>query len=252
MSAATALAAGGSNTKAELETYQLTREAELRDEIVVLHMPLAKSISAYFARVAGQSDDLQQVGFEGLIKAVERFDPTLNVPFEAYARTMIAGEISHYLRDLAPPMRSPRWFRGLNKRLNQSRDSLIAKLHREPSLDELAQDMNVTVRGVREILRLREMYSTSPAIEDASIAATSTAMEAIKSQRYVSLHLPIEDRIVLDRALEKLADFERSVVHLFFYKDLTQTQIAHRLGSSQRRVSRILRSTLRKLKEDIR
>ena len=59
-------------------------------------------------------DDLTQVGYVGLIKAVEHFDPSMGVPFEAYARPMIAGEITHYLRDQAPVIKPPRWYRALN------------------------------------------------------------------------------------------------------------------------------------------
>ncbi len=77
-------------------------------------------------------------------------------------------------------------------------------------------------------------------------------VDAIKSARLQSFRLPVEDRIVLDKALEGLAEFERRVVELFFYKDLTQTEIARRLGFSQKHISRTLASTLRKLKEDLR
>ncbi len=235
----------------EFTEYAETRELELRDRLVLRHMPLVKSIAGHYAQGAGQRDDLEQVGCVGLIKAVERYDPALNVPFEAYARTVVSGEIFHYLRDLAPLLRVPRWYRTLNRRLHQSHDHLTVTLGREPTLEELADDMNITVDGVKEILRLRDSYNLM-SLSERPDGDNQPRFEAIKSTRHQTFRLPVEDRIVLDRALERLAEFERSVVELFFFKDLTQTEIARRLGFSQKHISRTLANTLRKLKEDLR
>jgi len=236
-------------TGAEFREYWATRSQALRDALVVRHMPLVRQISAQFARATTSRDDLEQVGYLGLIKAVERFDPGLGVPFEAYARTIVAGEISHYLRDLAPALRVPRWYRTLNKRLHTAHDRLTSRLQREPTIDELADEMNVTPDGVREIQRLRDSYNLASFSEDP--AAGSVRLDAIKSRRYQSFQLPVEDRIALDRAIERLAEVERNLIYLFFYKDLTQTEIARRLGYSQKHISRLLAQSLRKLKEEL-
>ncbi|MBV8339196.1 MAG: sigma-70 family RNA polymerase sigma factor, partial [Candidatus Eremiobacteraeota bacterium] len=216
------------------------------------HMPLVKSIAGHYAAGQAQRDDLEQVGCVGLIKAVERYDPTLGVPFEAYARTVVSGEIFHYLRDLAPVLRVPRWYRTLNRRLHESHDRLIVTLGRAPTHEELATDMNIRVEGVKEILRLRDTYNLMSLSERAEGTEGPPRLEAIRSSRHLTFRLPVEDRIVLDKALDRLADFERRVVDLFFYKDLTQTEIARRLGFSQKHISRTLATTLRKLKEDLR
>jgi RNA polymerase sigma-B factor len=216
-------------------------------------MGLVRSIVAHYApnQQKVQRDDLEQVGYVGLIKAVERYDPSLGVPFEAYARTVVSGEIFHYLRDLAPVLRVPRWYRTLNRRLHESHDRLAVNLGREPTEDELAADMNIEVDGVKEILRLRDSYNLM-SLSDRAEGEDQPRWSALRSTRHQTFRLPVEDRIVLDRAIERLAEFERSVVELFFYKDLTQTEIARRLGFSQKHISRTLASTLRKLKEDIR
>ncbi len=235
----------------EFTAYLADRSPELRDALIVRHMGLVNSIARHFAFDPGMREDLTQVGYVGLIKAVEQFDPTIGVPFEAYARPVISGEISHYLRDLAPTMRVPRWYRSLNKKLRDTRDLLIARLQREPTNDELAADMNITREGIDEILRLREAFnimSFSPADGQAGIEVRA---DVIKSQRHESFKLPIEDRIVLDMAIDKLAEFERRIVHLFFYMDLTQTEIAKRLGSTQRQISRSLARSLVKLRKDV-
>jgi RNA polymerase sigma-B factor len=238
-------------TAAEFADYWATRSRELRDGLVVAHMPLVRQIAQAFVRSVGTRDDLEQVGYVGLIKAVERFDPGLGVPFEAYARTVIAGEISHYLRDLAPILRVPRWYRTLNRRMHEAHDHLVGSLQREPSAEELAVEMNVTPEGVREIVRLRDSYNLASLSEERP-DAPGVKIDAIKSRRYLSFQLPVEDRIALDRAIERLAEVERNLIHLFFYKDLTQTEIARRLGFSQKHISRLLAQSLKKLKEDLR
>ena len=236
---------------ADFADYWATRSRDLRDGLVVRHMPLVRQIAQQFARVSGSRDDLEQVGYVGLIKAVERFDPAFGAPFDAYARTVISGEISHYLRDLAPLLRAPRWYRTLNRRMHEAHDRLTARLQREPTVEELADQMNVTPEGVHEIMRLRDSYNLASLSDDRS-AARAAHVESIKSRRYVSFQLPVEDRIAIDKAIERLAEVERDLIRLFFYKDLTQTEIARRLGFSQKHVSRLLEKSLRKLKEELR
>lgn len=235
---------------AKFAEYWATKSRELRDGLVVGFMPLVDQITQSFARTAGHRDDLKQVGYLGLIKAVERFDPGLGVPFEAYARTVISGEISHYLRDLAPTLRVPRWYRTLSRRMRDAHDKLTGSLLREPTVEELAEQMNVTPAGVREIIRLRDSYNLASLSEERSSEA-GVQIDAIKSRRYLTFQLPVEDRIALDRAIERLAQAERNLIHLFFYKDLTQTEIAKKLGFSQKHISRLLAQTLRKLREEL-
>jgi RNA polymerase sigma-B factor len=234
---------------AEFEAYRQNRSIENRDALILRYSPLVRSVAGHFGRALTERDDLEQVGYVGLIKAVERFDSSLGVPFEAYARTIVSGEISHYVRDLVPSMRVPRWYGNLNRRLHESRDRLESALQREPTIFELAEDMNVTPEGVREILQLRASYNLMSLTD--YTAEREPAIDRIRSRRYENFHLPVEDRIVLDRAIERLAAFERRVVDLFFYHDLTQTEIAKRLGFSQKHISRTLGAVLKKLKHEI-
>jgi RNA polymerase sigma-B factor len=241
----------GTTAGAEFIEYRLSRSLELRDSLVVQNMPLVKRVAAQHAWDPAMRDDLTQVGYVGLIKAVENFDPSLGVPFEAYARPMIAGEIAHYLRDQAPVIKPPRWYRGLNKRLHATRGELIARLQREPTLDELAEGMNVTREGVEEILKLRASYNLMSLDPAAESPAAQIDLDAIRSRRHLSFQLPIEDRVTLDTAIEQLADFEQRVIHLFFFMDLTQTEIAKQLGSTQRQISRVLARTLEKMRSRV-
>jgi len=232
----------------EFAAYARDRSIAQRDELVIRHMPLVKRVANHFATEPNLRDDLVQVGYVGLIKAVENFDPKLGVPFEAYARPMIAGEISHYLRDLAPVLRPPRWYRSLNRRLHETRERLLGELGREPTVEELATRMNMPVQGVEEILKLRASYNLMSLSANAESPEAHVRLDAIRSARQVSFQLPIEDRVTLDIALDQLATIERKIVYLFFFMDLTQTEIAQRVGSTQRQVSRILARTLQKMR----
>ncbi|MBV8365841.1 MAG: sigma-70 family RNA polymerase sigma factor [Candidatus Eremiobacteraeota bacterium] len=233
---------------AEFVQYREERSLDQRDALVLRHMPLVKRVAGHYARDPASRDDLTQVGYVGLIKAVENFDPTMGVPFEAYARPMIAGEIAHYLRDQAPVIRVPRWYRGLNAKLNATRDRLHEKLQREPTSEELADAMNVTREGLAELLKLRASGNPISLTQGSETTDGSIRLDAIRSPKLVSFQLPIEDRVTLDMALDQLAAFERRVVYLFFFQDLTQTEIAQQVGSSQRQISRVLAKTLQKMR----
>jgi RNA polymerase sigma factor (sigma-70 family) len=236
-------------TNDEFTAYLQTRSLELRDQLVVRFMPLVKRVAAHYARDPSMRDDLVQVGYVGLIKAVENFNPTLGVPFEAYARPTIAGEITHYLRDQAPIIKPPRWYQSLNMRLHEAREKLLAKLQREPTTEEIADAMNTTEDGVLEILKLRASYNLMSLTPNNEMPEAQVRLDAIRSRRQMSFQLPIEDRVTLDMALEQLADVEKRVIYLFFFMDLTQTEIAQRVGSTQRQVSRVLAKTLGKMRD---
>ena len=136
---------------------------ELRDRLVVVRTWALVKLHRFPLRAESgqaQRDDLEQVGFVGLIKAVERYDSKPRVPFEAYARTVVSGEIFHYLRDLAPLLRVPRWYRTLNRQLHESHDRLSRRpAARADRLDELATDMNVLAGRRQGNLRLRDSYN---------------------------------------------------------------------------------------------
>jgi RNA polymerase sigma-B factor len=118
-------------------------------------------------------------------------------------------------------------------------------LGRTPTLPEIAARMNLTDHGVLEILRAHNrsrVHSISDLVERQEIRR-----DVIAHQRYISFQLPVEDRIVLLKAVERLADLQRKVVYYLFYQDLTQSEVAKRLGVSQRHVSRVLAAALKRL-----
>lgn len=229
----------------QFRRYRRTADQQLRQELVCHYLPLAKKIARRYVRAGVPLDDLVQIGTIGLMNAVGSFDPGRGVRFEAYAYHHIAGEIRHYLRDAVEQVRAPRWVRKLYGELTDAVAELRQTLGRTPTLGEIAARMNLSESGVLEILRAHNrsrVHSISDLVDRQEVRR-----DVIAHQRYVSFQLPVEDRIVLLKAVERLADLQRKVVYYLFYQDLTQSEVAKRLGVSQRHVSRVLAAALKRL-----
>lgn len=224
--------------------------AELRANLIFQHIPLVESIARRFLfKSHGEPlEDLVQVGAIGLIKAVDRYNPAKQVQFNTFATHEITGEIRHYLRDKINLIKQPRWLHYLNYRVFSESEHLAQELGRFPSPKEIAERLNIEEDGVLAVLQINEMLSrrTLDEHEDNPFEALQSK---IRSRHLVSFQLPIEDKIVLSTAMQKLMDLERQVIYLFFYYDLTQSEIGKRVGLSQRSVSRVLEKGLHQLKE---
>ncbi len=225
--------------------YRRTQDKRLHQELVLAYLPLAQRIARRYLRAGVPLEDLVQIGTIGLINAVRTFDPGRGVKFETYAFHHIAGEIRHYLRDNLEPLRVPRWVRKLHGDLTGAVAGLQQELGRTPTVREIAARMNMSEEGVLQVLQAHNqtrVRSISDLNEDPEVR-----QDTIAHQRYVSLQLPIEDRIVLLEAMDCLAALQRQVVYYLFYQDLTQSEVAKRLGVSQRHVSRLLAGALRRM-----
>ena len=234
----------------QFHTYRRTQDKALQQTLVLRYLPLVHRIARRYVRPGAPLEDLVQIGSIGLIHAVTTFDPTRGVKFETYAFHHVAGEIRHFLRDGLEAVRAPRWVRKIYTELTAAVGRLQQELGRTPTLSEIARAMNMSEAGVHEVLdahsqiRVRSMTDMT---EEHDVRP-----DLIAHQRYVSLQLPVEDRIVLMQAMERLADLQRKVVYYLYYQDLTQSEVAQRLGVSQRHVSRLLAAALRHLAEPLR
>jgi len=225
--------------------YRQTRSTDLFEDLVCRFLPLVRKVAHRYVRPSVALEDLTQVGTIGLMHAVRNFDPDRGVRFEAYAFSHVSGHIRHYLRDDAGTVQVPRWARKLYGELTTAVADLQQELGRTPTHAEIAVRMNTTEKGVDEIIRAYD--STSVRSIDDVIAEAGVRREAITHQRYVSFQLPVEDRIVLLQAVERLADLQRKIVYYLFYMDLSHSEVAARLGISQRHVSRVLAAALKRL-----
>jgi RNA polymerase sigma-B factor len=232
------------DTLESFREYRRSRNAQQYQELVCRFLPLVQRIARRYVRPGVAAEDLEQIGTIGLMNAVTTFDPERGVRFETYAFHHIAGEIRHHLRDGAQSLRVPRWVQSLHASIMKTVGELQQRLGRTPTLQEIAQQMNMTEAGVLDVLRAREqsrVNSMTDLVDERELS------RELGPQRFVSFQLPIEDRIVLTQAIGRLADVQRKVLFYLFYRDMTQSETAKRLGVSQRHVSRLLASALRAL-----
>lgn len=217
-------------------------DPQLRNALAVRYLHLVPMLVRKF-HGKGEREDLIQVGYIGLLKAVDQFDPDLAARFQTYATHCITGELRHYLRDRVDVVRKPRWLRGLSRQVAAFIERHLHDKHRLPTIAEISSELNIEEDGVVELLK-----SKQPTSMDTGPESLQVAVERIKTRRYESFRLPVEDRIVLSESLEKLLEIERKIIYLFFYKDLNQRQIAGQLDLSPKKVSRVMQKGLDRLR----
>lgn len=230
--------------------YSTTRDPALRDKIIQASLSLVKRIAYGLARRSTDPvEDLIQVGSIGLIKAVDQFKPDAGAKFQTYATHLITGEIRHYLRDKTAMIRAPRELQELSFRINRLVQNLTAKLGREPSDTEIAFELQIPVARVNEayeVDRRRTLISLDQALSN-DAGSEQSLIDTLVDGRYQSNQIAKEDRFMLAEAIKHLRDGLREVVQLTFYEDLSQTEVARRLGISQMQVSRRLRAATAEL-----
>lgn len=199
-------------------------------------MGLAGYISRRYAH-RGAGDDVRQAAMIGLIKAVDRFDPTLGYTFTAFAGTTIEGELKRYLRDKTWVVRVPRSSKELHLMVRRATEVLAQRLHRSPKVDEIAEYLSVdrddVVRGL----------AASAAFDVGSIDAPIPGSDGQVSEVPSTDH-GFEQALnaeLISTLLERLPEREREIVRLRFFEDLSQAEIAEVFGISQMHVSRLLR-----------
>jgi RNA polymerase sigma-B factor len=215
-----------------------------RTTLIESHLPLARSLAGRFRDRGEPYEDLVQVGTEGLIKAVDRFDPERGVDFASYATPTVIGEIKRHFRDRGWAIRVPRRLQERRMAVSAATSRLQQDLGRSPTVAELAASLTLTEEDVLEALEAADAYSTLSF--DASRGDDDDALPALGAR--LGVHDPsleeVEQRESLRPALERLPERERQVVLLRFYGNRTQSQIGEELGMSQMHVSRLLARAL--------
>ena len=235
-----------------LRRYHLHGDLKARDQLITMYMPLVRSLARRYASRGEHFDDLVQVGAIGLIKAIDRFDLTRGVELTTYATPNIVGEIKRYFRDKGWSVRVPRGLQELNIRVNKVIDELTARLQRSPTIAEIAEAASSTPEEVLEALESSQAYNSislqaSPTNDPGDDEATLVDYLGGDEDAYDTM----EDRTMLAPGFAKLDSRERYILHLRFFEGLTQSQIASRVGISQMHVSRLIRRSLEKLRDEI-
>lgn len=218
-----------------IRDYLNARAPEALERIVRYGKPLVNYFASLYSP-GNRDEDLEQAGYEGLLKAVKRFDPAREVLFVTYASHCIIGEVRRELRRRSV-FKVPQWLTTLQAAVIRATDELLQENGTMPTLPEIAAKVNVSEAGIVE------------AMQAGALSLNEIDFNSIKSLRYESFKLPLEDLLTVRMALEKLGELPRKVLTLIFYQDMTQSQVAAQLGTNQRRVSRILNrglATMRK------
>lgn len=241
---------GERSNEAVLADYARTARPECMEQLVRANQALVHHVLKRFSYAEEPYEDLVQVGNLGLLKAARNFDPRRGTRFSTYATSMIDGEVRHFLRD-ALLLRRPRWAQQLYLQIRETADELTRTLGRAPGLDELADAMNLEPAGISEILSYSRRVQLSTWDEEFDEEASSIDRQAVRSRHYSSFSLPMEDRIALQAAVERLTGFQRELVELVFYREFTQKEVADALGCTTRKVGIELQRSLVRLRETL-
>lgn len=226
-------------------------DMDAREKLVMSHLNLVRFIANKFKNRGEPIDDLIQVGYLGLLKAIDRFDPSRGLEFTTFATPTIMGEIKRHFRDKGWSVRVPRRLQELSAKVNQATDTLTSQLQRSPTIAEIADYLDATVDEVLEAIESSSAYS-SVSLEAPSGADDDDTPSVI--DRYATEDSDLaftDDRIIIEEALASFSPRERDVIEMRFLKGMTQIEIAEKLGISQVQVSRLLRRTLKKIQDKI-
>ena len=213
------------NDKALLRRYHEHGDLAAREQLIEQYMSLVRSLARRYSYRGEQLEDLVQIGAIGLIKAIDRFDLDRGVELTTYATPNIIGEIKRHFRDKGWSVRVPRGLQELNVQLSRLVEQLTVQYGRSPTITELGKAAGVEEEEVLE------------------------ALESIGTEEHQ--YEVSEDRAVLAPGFRVLDERERKILHLRFFKGLTQSQIAQQVGISQMHVSRLIRRSLEKIRDEI-
>jgi RNA polymerase sigma-B factor len=221
-----------------------TGRRSVRNTLVERHIGFARHIAKRYRNRGVSDDDLNQIALLALVKAVDRFDPDYGAAFTAFAGRTIEGEIKRHFRDGAWSVRVPRSTKELHLMVRQATDDLHHELGHSPTVKDVAAHLDISTDAVVGALGAAAAYTSS------SLDAPGGADSETGQDR--SRHLAQNDerleaapnRVLVDQLIETLPDREQEIIRLRYFAELSQAEIAERVGVSQMHVSRLLRRSL--------
>lgn len=219
-----------------------------RDELVTRFLPLARKLARRYAGAREPFEDLLQVASLGLVKAIDRFDTVRGTAFSSFAVPTILGELKRYFRDLGWSVHVPRGAQELALKAEEAQQQLTARSGRPPSVNELAQYLELSVEDVLDALEAAGAHhstSLDAPREDPDGDSGSLADAFGEEDERFDL---VDASVTISASAHQLTPRQRRVLALRFIRDMTQTQIADEIGVSQMQVSRILRRALVRLR----
>lgn len=232
--------------------YRLTRDHRLRDRLFEAHRDIAEFFVRRYSGRGVPVDDLRQVAHLTLVRAIERFDPEQNVEFSTFAGRTIEGELKRYFRDRTWTVRPPRRAQELHLAVRRTAEELSQRFGRLPSVHEIAAELAEPLEAVLDAIEVGLAHNTASFDQpDAGDERPSVVREGEVMAHADPGFEQVDRRLVVQELLDHLSDRDRIVLELRFFDNLTQEEIAGRLGISQSYLSRILRRVLIDLRDDV-
>ncbi|MET8119414.1 RNA polymerase sigma factor SigF [Micromonospora sp. NPDC005189] len=225
------------------------RRPALRDRAIEAWLPLARHLARRYAGRGASDDDLTQTASVGLIKAVDNFDPSRGVDFTGYAIPTIIGEIKRYFRDRTWSVRVPRRLQELRLSISAANSALTQTLGRSPTVADVASYLDLSEETVLEGLEGARAYRATSLSTPTGADGNRELGDTLGGDDH-EFDL-VEIRVALGPALATLPEREREILSLRFHGNLTQTQIAERIGVSQMHVSRLITRSLATLRRHL-
>lgn len=224
-----------------LKRFHIDGERGAREQAIRISMPLARSLASRYYHGREPLEDLVQVACLGLVKAVDRYDPERGVLFSTFATPTILGELRRHFRDSTWALHVPRGLHDAALAVEAARERLSQMAGQTPTTNQLAAETGLSVSLVIEALHLRNANDPLSLESDRDGASLPVAEQLGSEDGSLA---SAEHRVLLADAMTSLPEHERHVLGLRFFADLTQSQIAGRVGVSQMQISRVLRHAL--------
>ncbi|MGZ4169656.1 MAG: SigB/SigF/SigG family RNA polymerase sigma factor [Solirubrobacteraceae bacterium] len=240
---------GGLSADDLMRRYRATDDPVLLEEIVRRFEPLARSVARRYHTRGEPLEDLTQVAMVGLLKAIARFEPDRGFAFTSYATPTMLGELKRYFRDSGWAVHVPRGVKERALELASVTEQLSSKLGRSPSLTELAEAMDASEEQTLEAIEAYHARHAAPleagSDDDESGVPALAAVLGAEDERLEQA----EYLTMIAKGVEALSDSDRLILYLRFGRDMTQSEIAARIGTSQMQVSRLLRAAIEKIRK---
>ncbi len=224
-----------------LMQYKVDKSVRLRNQLVRLNAGLVRKIAHRVSHQCAEPyEDLEQIGYIGLIRSIERFDPGQGCAFSSFAVPYIRGEMLHFLRDRGTTVKIPRRWQDLQKEGQKKQAELIRRYGRQPSDIEMAEAVNVSVQEWRQVKMANK--NRMPLSLDATVChqidSSITLGDTLPDIHYMMLQGLEEDRQQIQRAMNQLEEKTRSAIEFVFFKGLSRKEVAERIGVSPMTVTR--------------
>jgi RNA polymerase sigma-B factor len=231
------------------ETTDAERRLELLDEVVLLNRGVAEAVAARYRGRGVPTEDLEQAAYEGLVKAVHKFDPTVRPDLLTYAVPTIRGEVQRWFRDQSWMVRPPRRIQELQWKISRSIDHLSQELGRPPSDTEVSEDVGCSTEELYEAVQGFGCFQ--PPSLDLPMGESATPMGELIGAADDRETEIVDVRQTLGPVIGKLSDRDRRILYLRFIEDQSQSEIGDVLGVTQMQVSRLLERIFRTLRAEL-